>query len=53
MSTTEDHPNPPTRVTARFKSFRLADDEVVIYDAEVDDGWIQSDLVFELPSGER
>ncbi|MFQ3295476.1 MAG: hypothetical protein ACI9PP_001829 [Halobacteriales archaeon] len=50
MSKSADHQTPTTRVSTRFKSLRLAKDEVVIYDAEVAEGWIQSDTVYELPS---
>ena len=53
MSKSVDHPTPTTRVSTRFKSLRLAGDDVVIYDAESDDGWIQSDTVYELPTLDR
>lgn len=53
MSKSANHPTPTTRVSTRFKSLRLAKDEVVIYDAKSDDGWIQSDTVYELPPFDR
>ncbi|MEF8757771.1 MAG: hypothetical protein V5A33_06010 [Halobacteriales archaeon] len=53
MSKSADQRTSTTRVSPRFKSLRLAEDDVVIYDAESDDGWIQSDTVYELPSADR
>lgn len=50
MSKSADQTTPTTRVSTRFKSLRLAKNEVVIYDTKVDEGWIQSDTVYELPS---
>jgi hypothetical protein len=32
---------------------RIAENEVVIYDVEADEGWIQSDTVYELPPSDR
>ena len=53
MSKSANKPTTTTRVSPRFKSLRLAEDDIVIYDAESDDGWIQSDTVYELPSIDR
>lgn len=53
MSKSADQQMSTTRVSARFKSLRLAGDDVVIYDAKSDEGWIQSDTVYELPTLDR
>lgn len=53
MSKSADQPTSGTPVSNRFKSLRLAEDDVVIYDAEADEGWIQSDTVYELPPTDR
>lgn len=54
MSTTPDrHPSEPTPEEAgRYVALQMNEEQVVVYDAEVETAWIQSDTTVDMNSME-